>query len=238
MNSEIQVFEEFFSRETCAAMLRMLFDRRALWENRQDRTLPYRNGNWFTLGASMYLDLKSQDTFPAYVQKLDYFNRVLGQVFKDFHLSFQRVFRDRCILGPDSRLIMLADIYPYASYPGFHIFAPEETLQMPFAKDHVDKQWEAFAHMPGFPFPLAELKHFSFTLPLALPYQGGGMAIPSEFEGEPDHAYMYLEGNLYKHSGQFRHLVLPFKGPVTPLDWRITYQGHGFYHNDTAYLYW
>lgn len=237
MTNEIRVLEEFFGVDTCAKILRLLFDRRKLWENRQQRKLPYRNGNWFTLGASMYLDCISKETFPAYVQKMFYFNRILRQNFWPELALFLELFSQKT--GQEAK--WLRDVFEYSSYPGFHIFPPEETLQTPFGKDHRDLQWEAFPQMPGFPFKLEECTHISFTLPLALPYQGGGMAVPQDDNdplGAPAKAFQYQEGNLYVHSGQFRHIVLPYLAPVTPLDWRITLQGHGLIHNGITYLYW
>lgn len=241
MKNQISKAEEFLDVESCAWLLRRLFDRKKLWENRQARKLPYRNGNWFTLGASMYLDLHDEKTFPAYALKVDYFNRVLRQNFRAWEEGFLKRFQAISTAPPEIK--MLADVYEYAALPGFHIFPPEETLQVFFGKVHCDHQWKAFEKMPKFPFAMGDIAatHFSFTLPLALPYQGGGMAIPTEHDPSKTpvfEPYMYEEGNLYVHSGQFPHYVLPYRSPVTPLDWRITYQGHGFLHQNTAYLYW
>lgn len=237
MKDQIQVIEGFCPTQTCAHILRDLFDRKHLWEDRSLTGKPlYRNGHWFTLGASVYMDLTSEAAVPAFAQKTGYFNFIMRSVFPEFYSMFLENFARTL---PGSNVQFLNDIHDFAPLPGFHIFPPEETLQAPFGKIHTDIQWQALERLPDFPFPGAKMHHFTFTLPLVMPYQGGGMLIPAKEGAEmPTEFYFYEEGNLYIHSGQFPHQVLPLRAPVTPLDWRITFQGHGFTIDNKTYLYW
>lgn len=235
MKDQIQVIEGFCPTETCARILRELFDRRHLWEDRSLSGKPlYRNGHWYTLGASIYMDLTSPESLAAFAQKTEYFNYIMRSVFHGFYTCFIVNFQESL---PGSNVQFLNDVHDLSPLPGFHIFPPEETLQAPFGKVHTDIQWQALERLPNFPFPNGEKTHFTFTLPLVMPYQGGGMLIPME-KGEGMEFYFYEEGNLYIHSGQFPHQVLPLRAPVTPLDWRITFQGHGFTIDNKTYLYW
>lgn len=252
MKDQIEVVEGFCPTESCAQILRELFDRRKLWEDRSLSGRPvYRNGQWFTLGASVYMDLATGEgpeehrrevfhaKLPAFGQKTQYFNYLLRSVFPGFYVDFLTQIQSRL---PGSEVKYLCDEFALAPMPGFHIFPPEETLQAPFGKVHEDIQWQDLWKLPKMPFILNKgVTHFTFTLPLVMPYQGGGMLIPKSTEAKmPTEFFFYEEGNLYIHSGQFPHQVLPLRGPVTPLDWRITFQGHGFTIPETnkTYLYW
>lgn len=234
MKDQIKTIEGLLPTGYLAQILRALFDRQALWEDRSSTRPPYRNGSWYTLGASIYLDLTEASQLDSFTSKTLYFNGILRNTLGMFYRDFLHELK----VTHNLPWVFLADKYPLAPLPGFHIFPPEETLQMPFGKTHQDLQWEALWQMPGFT-PPKEVEHFTFTLPLVMPYQGGGMLIPSAVGDDMDF-FFYEEGNLYVHSGQFPHQVLPIKGPVIPLDWRITFQGHGYTDlaTKTSYLYW
>lgn len=237
MKTLISERPNFFNRAELAFYIQCLFDRRRLWEDRSKHGVPpYRNGNWFTLGASVYMDLTKKEDLGPFVQKTTYFNVVLQQAFPEFFIEFlERI--NQTVDSTDHSYKYLNQVYRYAPYPGFHIFPPEETLQAPFGKVHTDLQWEALFQMPDFPFDVKDVQHFTFTLPLVMPYQGGGMFLPDEPD-DKDKLYNYKEGSLYVHSGQFPHQVRCLVPPVTPLDWRITFQGHGFTIGNVSYLYW
>lgn len=231
MKNPISEYENFFSRRQCAQFLRLLFDRQSLWENRASyEKPPYRNGSWFTLGASVYMDLPTLEYIPLFKQKTEYFNTILHSYFNKFYRMFLGNL-NMDFLNGEEPYRYLNDVYP-SPLPGFHIFPPEETLSADFAKVHVDRQWRELFALPKFPFKVSDAKHFTFTLPLCLPYQGGGMNVPN------DDYVKYKEGTLYMHSGQFPHQVRCLESPVTPLDWRITFQGHGFTIDNKSYLYW
>lgn len=237
MKNHIGVTHDFFARPDLAFFIQCLFDRKALWEDRSKQGVPpYRNGKWYTLGSSVYMDLTKKEDLAPFVQKTGYFNIVLQQAFAEFYTQFI----DRLNQTTDSVHHVykyLNQDYRHAPLPGFHIFPPEETLQAPFGKIHQDLQWEALFQMPDFPFDLGDKpQHFTFTLPMVLPFLGGGMYLPEE--NDPDKLYDYKEGSLYLHSGQFPHMVRCLRPPVTPLDWRITFQGHGFTIGNFSYLYW
>jgi hypothetical protein len=228
----------FLSRSECACLLRKIFDRRALWENRATRKVPYRNGNWYTLGATLYLDLPSAEFIPQYQEKIAYFNAIF---MNSFYPELDLIRKTMEISWAFKEVLFLPHHFGLSSFPGFHIFAPEETLEVPFAHAHTDIQWQALFNLPGFNFKLdkkASYPHFTFTLPLAIPTQGAGMLIPAVEGSPPTEPYMYDVGTLYFHSGQFPHVVMPLQHPVNPMDWRITLQGHGFMSGGKAYLYW
>lgn len=240
---QINQSDAFAEPSECATLLVKLFSLKDLWEDRRGpRTPNYRNGHWYTLGASIYMDWpegpRNEDSLPAFAQKTDYFNSVLKVHFASFYKSFaQRLGLE--FFGHEYDVQYLGNTYDLAPLPAFHIFPPEETFISPFGKVHRDLQWQQLIALPGFRFDPEKIhdSHFTFTLPLALPYQGGGMLMPGETD-KLDRFFMYEEGNLYVHSGQFPHMVLPLKAPVTMLDWRITFQGHGFIDDKTIYLYW
>lgn len=188
------------------------------------------------------MDLTTPSQLPSFVQKTAYFNVILQQNFAEFYTQFLDKLNTQgaAIPGPtEPQFKFLNEVYRHAPLPGFHIFPPEETLQANFGKIHQDHQWEMLFSMPDFPFELKDVQHFTFTLPLVTAYQGSGMQIfKSKEHDTEDETVLYKEGALYLHSGQFPHLVLPLIPPVTPLDWRITFQGHGFTVDKQSYLYW
>jgi hypothetical protein len=130
------------------------------------------------------------------------------------------------------------------SPPGFHIFNSSGYLfKLPVASLHKDGQ-----HInAGF---TNYRKRFSFTIPIQLPENGGGLHIWKHIFAntmlpvwadllfnKDKHSYIpYKEGNIAIHNGDHYHLIAPSKFGDT-LD-RITLQGHGVFNNDTLYLYW
>lgn len=225
--------QPFFSKKEVALTIRNLFNMRGVWDNRGATKVPYRNGSWYTVGSSLYLDLLSESQLPAYLAKVQYFNQIMRQSFAQDLFSIRASIKR--LYFPGQEVEHLADYYKGAGYPGFSIMPPEETFAAEFAVFHKDERWKTFTHMGDFPFKGFE-NHFSFTIPLALPIQGGGMNLVHEELGVQP--YYYDVGFCYLHSGAFLHQVMSFPSPVTPLDWRITIQGHGFTYKNTVYLYW
>lgn len=230
------LIQPFFENIERAFIIQNLFRNKSLWDNRAIVKVPYRNGAWFTLGTSLYLDLNSVEQFTPYQHKAAYFNRIMRNCFSiELYQIKEKIHR---LYFPDNEIKYLSDEFPHIGFPGFSIMPPEETFQAPFAMVHKDERWKAFEVMPDFPFPYKEIHgHFSFTIPLAIPVAGGGMNIAREGNKELV-PLMYDVGKCYLHSGLFLHQVREFQHPVTPLDWRITIQGHGFAYNDIVYLYW
>jgi hypothetical protein len=215
------------SRKFAANYLRVLFDRKELWERRFDRNIPYRNGDWYTIGVALYLDLFSKEQYPEYLKKVIYFNRILEEHF------FLLLDEMRLALGSN----FLTDVYPSVGLPGFHIFPGFETFSKFFGKIHQDLQWQVLTKLPEFPFKESDMTdHFSFTYVLKAPYLGASLLLVED--GKPYYTFEYEENTLYTHSGQQTHAIAPFKDPVLPGDYRITLQGHGFTANDKKYIYW
>lgn len=237
---ELKEFPDFLNRAESASLLRVLFDRRHFWEAREERKVNYRNGDWYTLGTSLYLDLKSEKQFPEYVNKTAYWKRIMREPFFRGPLDiFRKKLSAQVFRGiKDVDVQFLADVPGLpVGYPGFHIFPGFENLVAFFGRKHKDLQWEQLFKIPqvqGF-FEGKEVgSHFSLTLPLLLPFLGGGL-----LRGEKlDNFTEYKQGSLYLHSGQEDHAIAPFSSPVLPCDWRITLQCHGFVVGNIVYLYW
>lgn len=213
-----------------AEFLAKLFEVKELWERRFDRAVPYRNGEWFTLGTPLYLDLLAPEGWDGYKAKCEYFNEVLNDNFSKLLSQVSG-----CFPFPN-RAAFLSDHYPYVSLPGFHIFPGYKTFGMFFGKPHQDLQWGVLPKLPDFPFKETEMRdHFSFTYVLKVPHLGASLLL---YDGIDTEEFEYEEGVLYIHSGQQKHAIAPFKTPVLPIDYRITMQGHGFTTNGQTYLYW
>lgn len=225
--------QPYLNQFELAFIIQNLFRNKALWDNRAVVKVPYRNGAWYTIGASLYLDLTHKSQLEAYGAKVSYFNKVLRNNFSVE--LYQLKDRIKTLYYPDQEVKFLAEDFTPAGLPGFSIMPPEETFQAEFAAVHKDERWRTLKLLPGFPFQ-EFTNHFSFTIPLALPIAGGGMNIDTgNSELTP---YIYKVGNCYLHAGDFYHQVMEFLNPVTPLDWRITIQGHGFQVENNIYLYW
>lgn len=245
MKNKEQITEipNFLGRAESAALLKNLFDRRQIWEARKERRVSYRNGDWYTLGSSLYLDLKSEQQYGEYVEKSLYWQSMLNDPTIKPFLDEIRLRLEKNVFG--KKTFFLADIDNQGiaktkmpvGYPGFHIFPGHETASAFFGRKHQDRQHEALFQIPlikdNFKKENVSM-HFSFTIPLRLPYMGGGMLLGSNLE----EFYPYKENSLYMHSGHFDHAIAPFMTPVLPSDWRITIQGHGFVYNENIYLYW
>lgn len=227
-HQEIVELPEFLSEHDNNVMLARLFDRRPLWEVRKDRVPSYKNTEWYTLGASLYLDLTKKEDWPAFCEKVEYFNKVLLAEFD----NFWRLLLYRLGSETAEKYNFAWKLYPHFAMPGFHIFPPHLAATEFFGKKHQDLQWQMFSQMPDFALETAE--HFSGTYALTLPKQGPHFLFGEDLEV----GQTYKERAMYLHSGQFTHAIAPLVRPITELDWRITLQFHGFKHNDINYLYW
>jgi hypothetical protein len=230
--SEVELPKEncslLLDADDCAVILKNIFHNKDLWESRRDRSVSYRNGEWFTIGTPIYLDLLSPSAYPTYLKKVMYFNKVLENT------CFSLLCRIEDAFGAKH----LRSVYPKISLPGFHIFPGFETFNYEFGKPHKDLQWTVLHSLPDFPFSEGMMRdHFSFTLVLKAPYLGARLNLHNE-EGLIFETFHYTERMLYTHSGKQTHSIAPFKHPVLPGDFRITFQGHGFTVGKDKYLYW
>lgn len=218
----------FYSRLESADLLKLLFDRKALWEKRGDRGRgEYRNCEWYTVGCAVYLDgLLGVDKFMA---KADYWNEIYINVFNDFTHDFS----DRLSRTLNSKINYLSHS-TRIGFPGFHIFTGQESAVAFFGHHHTDLQWKNLHQIPDFKFKQEDMEqHYSFTIPLMLPYLGGGMYLNNGEE-----YFKYEENKIYVHDGNATHAIAPFFWPVLPTDYRISIQCHGFKIKDTIYIYW
>lgn len=220
--TEIKVFTDTHR----ANILRQLFDRKELWENRDNRGRGwYRNAEWWTLGSALYLD--GQLGLEEYILKVNYFNPILKLFFGKVIFDLVSEISNHTKFKID----FLSSKFP-VGFPGFHIFGPGECLSQFFGKMHSDHEYLPLLEIPSFPFKKEDiLQHYSFTYILKLPYLGGGLMLENDY-------LQYREGILYLHDGNFKHAIAPYNWPVLPFDWRITIQGHGLLVKDTIYYYW
>lgn len=211
-----------------ALILDSVFKNKSLWEKRDDRGEgTYRNAEWFTIGTPLYLDgfLPEKD----FTKKVSYHNDVLHRTFNFALSQFLNILEKNF----PTKIIFLSNLFP-VSLPGFHIFPPCASFFHYFGKPHRDLQWQGLFRAVNFPFRLEDVSaHLSITLPLMLPYQGGGM-----LDGEREEFFQYERNVMYVHDGQSIHSIASFDYPVLPTDYRITMQAHGFTIKDTTYIYW
>jgi hypothetical protein len=226
---EIVELNDFLSPHDNNVVLKYLFDTRELWEARRDRAPSYKNGEWYTFGASMYLDLQKESDWENYCRKVEYFNSVLNQHFRNFYKMLLLKLTEKT----GGKFEMAEYFYPHFGYPGFHIFPPHLSLTEFFGRKHQDLQWKAFEKMPDFP-KTEVTDHFSGTYCIKIPPLGPHFI----YDEKLDTKLTYNERALYLHSGQFDHAIAPLKNPVTQFDWRITLQFHGFRANGVNYIYW
>ncbi len=225
---EIVEFPGFLSEQDNNVLLERLFDRETLWETRTDRVPRYKNAKWFTLGTSLYMDLKDEVGWIKYCQKLKYFNSVLEAEFDSFWKVLPVNLRD----ATGEEWDYAWKLYPQFAFPGFHIFPPHLSSAEFFGHKHQDLQWNAFNKFPELEVQITD--HLSGTYALTLPKQGPHLLFGEDLEMD----LTYKERAMYLHSGQFTHAIAPLKRPITKLDWRITLQFHAFKSNDINYLYW
>jgi hypothetical protein len=175
---------------------------------------------FYTLGAATY-----QDHPTAYPGIANCTNTILQQYFYASP-EFQLLHRVLCQThGGDVTL------KPGFAYPGFHIFTARTNGYK--GSLHVDEPYKSLKLPEGWHTPT------SFTLPVELPANGGGLNIwaPSSLPLDldfhesdptippPDQYLQYDVGVLYKHSGLFYHQIAN-NHDMTPADARITLQGH------------
>jgi len=175
-----------------------------------------RGGNKFsTLGASAYLD-----SLNDYVEKYSETNPVIDANFSGL------------VAAARSKLSLLFNVpvvdMPNAGRVGFHVF--DDRANGAQADWHLDLAFQNVRWPEPFSSP------FSFTVPLSLPDNIGGLDYVDE-EGQEQYK-PYTVGNIYISSGLFLHRIanpIPFKEGQN----RITLQGHGalLSFSNTAVVY-
>jgi hypothetical protein len=235
IGEQIIEVENFCDLQFAANIIRKLHDRRELWEARTEKSLKYRKGDFYTMGANLYIDgeLALKDS-ASFIKKVEYWNGVMSDTFPGELYSIAGLLERDVFKG--KKVQYVADFFPIG-LPGFHIFTGFETGAWFFGNEHQDQQWKPLLANDLFKrkFQVERIDgHFSLTLPLKLPYTGGGLLIGEGLKT----FYQYKERAMYHHSGQFNHAIAPIKWPVLPTDERISLQAHGFFYKEQPYLYW
>ena len=126
---------------------------------------------------------------------------------------------------------------PNSSLPGFHVFNTcngTKNRHYTIPTYHTDTDWiNHFGAQPGDRF-------YSYLVALELPRHGSGLHYKQHMQA-PEEArltYRYERYHMYGWSAQVAHKFADtfFE---TDDDYRITFQGHGWFRNDgTFYYYW
>jgi len=198
--------------------------------------------SFWTIGYATYLDgpaghKKSQATMNAF----------LYQHFENLYTK---------VLSELSRVLKYpAKLYSEYNYPGFHIYRGNPALPLGLycgGTIHYDTPHKR----ADFPFDTPDDKVLSFTLPLSLPKNGGGLnywpEVPSHLSaGAWFHQSTsemqkwlldnvthldYKEGELVIHDCNILH-QMSNQVQTTVDDWRITLQGHGIFMGDHWFIY-
>jgi len=231
------------SAPECALVRETVLALRPHWTLRGSSGHPF-----YTVGAASYIDANSPT--PRYTELLAQTNPLLREHFGWLH----------------SRVMYALSLYLQAvvrtadelALPGFHIW---EGLAVPTwpVSIHFDLQYQS---IPWADAARADrTQPLSFTLPIALPLEGGGLnSWDLSYEGHlaqiakqnRAHQYSPLEelmrthtrtyhayecGTLTLHSGHTVHQIAPVE-QAFPDDERITLQGHGLYCDGAWTLYW
>jgi len=145
--------------------------------------------------------------------------------------------------------------------PGFHLLFADGGQADPrawLAEPHWDSGFLNVPWMPELPASLDISQLVSFTLPIALPSAGSGLAIwpvtsamvmQSSVDALDGHAtiraligdceptiHAYRVGHLFVHTGHHLHAVAPWAAVAG--DERITMQGHALHHDGRWRVFW
>jgi len=228
--------------QECAEVVQTLFSLREHWTRR--------GLDFFTLGVNSY-----QDHFPSPDPGSTYFDasRLTNLLLKQ-HFGW---LLDRVRLHIEEELQCRSQFDDSLALPGFHIFLHEGIPVKNSASVHFDQQYEAFAGRLYDPDADAEPQTVSFTLPLELPANGGGLnywpfsvaaleskTADAEADDSPDlglrtrgRFYPYTIGHVVLHSGKILHQIAGVT-PILATDRRVTLQGHGILREGVVWLYW
>lgn len=231
------------TEEYCLQTYNLVGSLREIWIQR-GRAAPF-----FSLGAATYLDVSYPDKAgPTYYDKVRRYNPILqehfGWLYDSVRAALEEYLKAPTCYKEDFAL------------PGFHIWLSGALSTRPVASIHFDLQYWSHnwseSDAPDF------TRIISFTLPIRLPKNGGGLNIWDVTHGEFVEAYNrglvssaeelqhvkkktlypYKVGDLVVHSGDMLHQVAPVAEQVYNSDERITLQGHGVCCAGEWKLYW
>ena len=188
---------------------------------------------FYTFGSPSYMDAVHSLDF--YLCRAAQFNCFVKQVFYCLSSPLLKSLSSCCAVKEDLVLPL-----PFASIPGFHIFAPasqpDQALSSSF---HQDRQYELIT-------PLIEnilcderqksIDLISFTLPIKVPPSGAGLCC-YERSGSLSR-FAYALGEIVVHCGQTLHKIddgYPYHDGAL----RVTLQGHAVITaSGKLYYYW
>lgn len=194
---------------------------------------------FYTLGAASYIDAAAGSS--KYAEFAAEFSPVLRD---NFGWLYERV----CgVLA--SALGAPVTLSDKLAPPGFHIYLSSKLFEKPIASIHCDSQYS----LHEWDDPDADFtRPMSFTLPVALPRNGGGLNVwdltyeelaaaggdmSALLGSRARTCHSYRKGFMALHSGHVMHQAAPGVD-VQPDDERITLQGHGIFANGAWRLYW
>ena len=230
INQSFSVFPEsysFIDSSHCNLIWNLLLDCRRFWKERDPGC------GFYTFGTPSYMDAGESLTY--YIYQSAQTNCFLKPIFNRLRPALVRKLSTCCDV-----LEQFVMPLPFASIPGFHIFAPA----LPFEGDvessyHQDRQHE-------FIVPLIDnilgselspnVEILSFTLPIKLPLAGAGLCF-CEKSGVV-HRFPYVAGEIVLHGGQNDHKI--DDGYASSVgDVRATMQGHAVRTTSgKLYYYW
>jgi hypothetical protein len=237
----------------CAAASREIYAQRPRWRTR----ILNEQAPFYTLGAASYLDLGfTSGSIEDYLADAG----SLWQWAGDAVLTII----DRVRARLHEHLGQPVEYAPTLPSPGFHIFigraipygdcarAREDCASCHFDLQHEFIPWKRW-------YASVDLEHtLSFTLPLNLPKQGGGLKfwhgmsvetmrdyirkdrfgdIATAAHTTPSDTLRYAVGRLVLHNGHTLHQMAGVS-KVSVADERITLQGHGVFADGVWRLYW
>jgi hypothetical protein len=232
--------------DECSRVHRTIHDLRREWIMRGNPEHPF-----YTVGAASYIDATSP---PAPSNAPPRYSAVLAETNPMLREHFSWLY---------ARVMYALSVYLQAevrtadelALPGFHIWCgrevPTTSLSIHFDLQYMSIPWPHVARADrGRPL--------SFTLPIALPREGGGLnswdlsyeahmaqvraagtalSMEETTRSRTKTFHPYTEGVLTLHSGHTLHQIAAVDR-VYPEDERITLQGHGLCCDGVWTIYW
>ncbi len=228
--------------EECEQVRQTVRGLRSQWINRGSIEHPF-----YTVGAASYIDATSRIPPPRYSEILVETNPVLRESLPWLY----------------ARLMFKLSVYLQAvvrtadelALPGFHVWeglhVPTSSLSIHFDLQYLSIPWPGVQRAD-------RSRPLSFTLPIALPRQGGGLNswdLSYEAQAATSHAtgryvpveelartrtrtfHRYEQGVLTLHSGHTLHQIAAVD-EAYPDDERMTLQGHGLFCDGAWTIYW
>lgn len=233
---------DLLSPEQCDEVCANIHGLKPLW------TSIHPPNTFYTLGTASYINFtKPDEGADVYFNRAGFYNPILKEHFGWLIETVREAIQHQ--LGEPVR------ITEEFAIPGFHIFESPSVPREPSSSLHFDLQYE---HLT---WPLSEEIDFSrplsFTLPVRLPFAGGGIVVwdieYTEYldalrrglvsrvedlqEVRSKSFYRYRLGRLVLHSGHLLHQIAHIS-QVQNDDERITLQGHALRRAGMWELYW